>query len=79
MPDVETLKAAIAEVTKHAERGIVHIQQQMRLIEDLDRDGHNMTQAKEFLKILAEAQSLHVAYLERLVAELLLLRESVAG
>jgi arginine repressor len=64
------LKKELAEAENWAAQGRAHVTHQREVIDTLERDGHDATQAKELLKTLQETQDLHEASVERLMKEL---------
>ena len=74
-----TIRKELADAEYWAEQGRGHIAHQHEIIDTLERDGHDATQAKELLKTLQETQDLHEASVERLTKELELWKKAEGG
>ena len=70
----ERKRAFLTQVLAQAERHILigegHVSEQRRLIDELERDGHDVTSAKELLATFEESLWLHVQHRDRLRKEL---------
>ena len=60
----------LAEAERHIAQGADHVIKQESLIAELDRDGHDTTEAKKVLATLRETQALHVEGRDRILKEL---------
>lgn len=65
-----TIRKELVEAEHWAALGRGHVAHQREIIDTLERDGHDATQARELLKTLLETQALHEASVERLTKEL---------
>ncbi|HXE83462.1 MAG TPA: hypothetical protein VN513_09040 [Gemmatimonadales bacterium] len=65
-----TIRKELDEAEHWAALGRGHIAHQREVIDTLERDSHDTTQARELLKTLLETQELHEASVERLTKEL---------
>ena len=63
----------------HVRQGEIHVTNQRLLVETLERDGHDTTQARALLKEFIELQALHVADRDRLRGELAALSTASVG
>ena len=61
-------RLALAE--EHVALGAKNVARQREIIAELERDGHDATQAWELLAQLEQLQAMHVADRERLLGEL---------
>ena len=59
---------ALAE--RHVALGAEHVAHQHQIIADLERSGHDATDARLFLAQLQDLQKLHLAHRDRLLKEL---------
>jgi hypothetical protein len=50
-------------------QGAAHIQKQLALIDELARDGHDTSSAKELLDVLRETQRMHEQDRDRIMRE----------
>ena len=66
---------ALAE--RHVADGERHVARQKRLVYELERDGHDVTQAVTLVSTFEDTQALHVADRDRLREELRLAIRSV--
>ena len=64
------LQQHLAQAEQHAALGQHHITKQESLIAELDRDGHDTTEARKVLATLRDTQKLHEQSVERIIAEL---------
>jgi hypothetical protein len=55
---------------EHIAKGERHLTRQREIIQQLERDGHDASTARDFLTTLEQTQDLHVANRERVRAEL---------
>jgi hypothetical protein len=60
----------LAKAKQHAARGRQHLVRQEELIAELDRDGHDTTEARKVLATLRDSQALHEQDVARLLREL---------
>jgi hypothetical protein len=60
----------LAQAEWHAARGQQHLAKQECLIAELDRDGHDTTEALKLLVTLRKTQALHQRDVERILQEL---------
>jgi hypothetical protein len=74
-----TIRKELAEAENWAAQGRAHVAHQREVVDILERDGHDTTQAKELLKTLQETQDLHEASVERLTKELELWKKAEGG
>lgn len=68
--DRHAISAHLEQAEHHVRQGAVHVANQRNLIADLDRDGHDTTDARALLRQFEELQELHVADRGRLRQEL---------
>lgn len=68
--DHAALELHLAHVTQHIEEAAEHIIKQETLITELDRHGHDTTEAKKLLAVLREAHAVHVESRDRVSKEL---------
>ena len=61
---------------KHVAKGEQHLANQRELICQMERDGHNSTEARRLLKEFEELQAMHIADRERLLQEKAALHEN---
>jgi hypothetical protein len=59
-----------AEAEQHVAKGAALLERERALVEELRRDGHPTADSERLLKVIEEAQQLHVAHLERILREL---------
>ena len=64
--DKALLRANLALVKRHAERGELHIEQQKQIIAILANSGADTALAKTLLQTFEESQNLHLSSMERL-------------
>jgi hypothetical protein len=57
--DQGTLQRHLAQAERHVAQGVVHLARQRALIDELDRAGHDTTDARAVLDTLTETQVLH--------------------
>jgi hypothetical protein len=60
----------LAVADRHVAQGEAHLARQEALISELDRDGHNTTDAWALLKTMRNTQALHLQDRDRILAEL---------
>jgi hypothetical protein len=70
MPMPGNYEQQLVEAKRHVAESLRHIEDQRIVIRQLERDGHDITQAKELLSELVEAQNLHQQNLQRVLREL---------
>jgi hypothetical protein len=70
MQDRRTISAHLEEAERHARQGAIHVANQRNLIADLERGGHDTTDARALLRQFEDLQELHVADRDRLRQEL---------
>jgi hypothetical protein len=68
--DKQFLMQHLAQAEAHIAQGRLHIERQEQRIAELERDGHDSSLARTLLDTLGEAQRLHEATRERILAEL---------
>ena len=68
--DRAILKQHLAQAERNATRGKQHVARQEGMIAELDRDGHDTTEARKVLVTLRQTQVLHEQEVERLLREL---------
>jgi hypothetical protein len=68
--DIQTIREHLALANRHAAEGALRIERQRTLLVELERDGHDTTQAFELLSALNETQAAFIADRERIRAEL---------
>jgi hypothetical protein len=66
----EDLKRELAQAERHVAEGKEHIDRQMVIIAELERDGHDTATAKEFLATLKQTQQLHESHRQHVLSEL---------
>ena len=64
------LRRHLAEAKAHVEMGSKTLARQRELIAELERDGHDSTQARAMLKQFEEVQAMHITDRERILREL---------
>ncbi|MHC2256100.1 hypothetical protein ACVILK_005792 [Bradyrhizobium embrapense] len=64
------LEQHLALAERHAAQGKQHVARQENLIAELDRDGHDTTEARKVLDTLRITQALHEQDVERILGEL---------
>ncbi|MGY3530350.1 hypothetical protein [Bradyrhizobium sp. USDA 4452] len=64
------LEQHLALAERHAAQGRQHVARQENLIAELDRDGHDTTEARKVLDTLRITQALHEQDVERILGEL---------
>ncbi|WP_050405829.1 hypothetical protein [Bradyrhizobium embrapense] len=64
------LEQYLALAERHAAQGRQHVARQENLIAELDRDGHDTTEARKVLDTLRITQALHEQDVERILGEL---------
>jgi hypothetical protein len=60
----------LAQAENDVRAGRAHVERQIGLLAELERDGHDTAQAKDLLATFREALSQHEAHRDRLLAEL---------
>jgi len=68
--DQQMLLDHLKQAEQHVALGKGHVALQQRLIADLERDGHDTTDARALLKQFEEIQVLHLEHHDRLLREL---------
>jgi hypothetical protein len=68
--DRTTLQQHLAQAERHAAEGRRHLARQEALVAELDRDGHDTTEARKVLATLRATQTLHEEDVGRLLGEL---------
>jgi len=66
-PNPEMVKALLSEAERNVETGSKIVEQQRSVIKELERDGHDTSQARSVLHMLLNTQSLHVLTRDRLL------------
>jgi hypothetical protein len=64
--DESVLRGHLERAERHVAEGHEHVRRQRILIDELERDGHDSTQARELLARFEDALALHLKDLERL-------------
>jgi hypothetical protein len=64
--DYDQIEQRLVIAEQHATDGARHIEQQIRLIDELQRGGHDATQARQLLETMKEAQAMHEDERDRL-------------
>jgi len=70
MIDLQTAKEHLRLAEEHVAAGERSIARQRQVIRELERDGHDSTNAHELLEQFEEIQAMHVQGRDRLVDEL---------
>jgi hypothetical protein len=65
--DRTTLLQRLQQARAHIADGERHIRRQREIIDELERDGHNVELARELLATLEQVQKTHISAGERLV------------
>jgi hypothetical protein len=68
--DREMIERHLALAESHVQEGQRHIEDQQRILAELERDGHDTTEARRLLSVLEQTQRLHVEDRARLSSEL---------
>ena len=68
--DRQQTKDHLALAEEHVALGATNVARQREIIAELERDGHDATQARELLVQFEQLQAMHVAGRERLQREL---------
>jgi hypothetical protein len=68
--DRTLIAAHLAQAERHVVEGARHIERQHEIIQELERDGHDTTAARELLAALERTQVLHLEGRDRLRSEL---------
>jgi phage shock protein A len=66
----EQVAQYLREAEDHMAQGRQHIASQIRVVEELERHGHDATRARSLLVQFKQVQRLHIAEVERLSEEL---------
>jgi hypothetical protein len=66
----ETLLDHLAQAKEHAAKGEAHVARQREIIEELERDRHDATEAKRLLATFELTQQLHLDHIEHIEQEL---------
>ena len=67
--DRQMLERHLALAKAHVSEGQRHIRDQIRVIRELERDGHDTAVARQLLTTLRATQALHIADRDRSVKE----------
>jgi Spy/CpxP family protein refolding chaperone len=76
--DRATILNHLAQAERHVNMGAQHVSSQLSLIERMQRDGHDVTAARQLLEQFEEIQALHIVDRDRLRAELDEFQNSIA-
>ena len=68
--DRDILERHLARVEERVAIGATNIARQRELIAELERDGHDASQAKQMLAQFLDLQAMHIADRDRLIKEL---------
>jgi hypothetical protein len=68
--DPKTLHKHLAEAEAQVAQGLRHVADQRDVVEQLERDGHDSTTARDLLVTLLRSQQLHEEHRDRLKREL---------
>jgi hypothetical protein len=68
--DREMLERHLALAERHVAEGQPRVDSQRRLVAELERDGHDITEARRMLTAFEETQQLHVEDRDRIRKEL---------
>jgi hypothetical protein len=68
--DRQTMLQHLAMAERHVTEGEIHLSRQRPLIAELDRDGHDIADARTILATMLETQQLHVEDRDRMLKEL---------
>lgn len=68
--DPQRLHKHLAEAEAQVVKGLRHIADQRDVVEQLERDGHDSTTARDLLTTLLHSQQLHEEHRDRLKREL---------
>ena len=68
--DRETIIRHLADAEEHVAQGVRHIVEQEARIKELNRDGHDTTEARRLLTLFVETQVQHVEHRDRLLGDL---------
>jgi hypothetical protein len=68
--DTTTLERALELARKYVAQGGLHIARQKEIIDGLERNGHDTTQAYEILETFETTQRMHIEDRNRLESEL---------
>ena len=55
---------------RHIALGQKHLMRQKEIIDELERDGHDVNEAKYLLDLFKDVQALHIAHRDRLLEEI---------
>ena len=66
----EMLMEHLSQAERHVAEGMMHVERQRNLVENLARDGHDTTQSEGTLKQFEETLALHIQVRDRLLKEL---------
>lgn len=61
----------LEQARRHVAEGEKHVGSQRELVTQLERDGHDSTQARQLLREFEEVQRLHVEHRDRLEQEII--------
>ena len=67
--DRQILKEHLALAERHVREGAEHVARQRQIIAELERDGHDATEARRMLATFETTQAMHVADLERIAVQ----------
>ena len=71
--DRETLQRHLELAEKQIAEGQLHVDNQTRIVAELERDGHDVTEARRMLALFEQTQRMHVEDRDRIVKDLGLL------
>jgi len=60
----------LAEAERNVALGRFHLDRQIQIVAELERDGHDATAARELLETFKDSQEQHEAHRDRLLREL---------
>ena len=79
MPDVAKEQADLEKADRDIREGEARVAQQMRLIDELRRDGHDVADAEKLLRTLEEALDTWKAHRDTIRSMLAVAQERAAG
>ena len=71
---IERMLRHLKEAEQHVQNGEELLKRQRVLVDELDRDGHDTSTAREVLRTLEQSQSMHIADRDRVLEEVERLR-----
>ena len=71
---IDRMLQHLKEAEEHVQGGDELLRRQRALIDELDRDGHDTSTAREVLRTLERSQSMHIADRDRILDEVERLR-----